>query len=289
MSGAPKDDTRRNLTIIGIILAVLILMISLVVLIDPELRAAFMQVQKDQHEDMIETESSQESLNVLDLRQNPVPESSHSESDPSVVRVSNEVPDDNGTVGVWWRDAGALSGKLRIKQVGAKLTENWTFMNGQTMTRKLVESKEAGLRRFDIPESAPHNEYYILQEDGWLRLGGPNGVFQVIPPDSLNIPKSAPPNPQAYSPARGHSSCDGLKHLDPWNGESPELNRAVQLRLNDPNSLEVLETKIGENESGRHLITMEFTARTPFGGRKRMRAVGWLDHDTKDVELTFLR
>ena len=74
----------------------------------------------------------------------------------------------------------------------------------------------------------------------------------------------------------------------PGTGRVPTLNRAVQLRLNDPNSLEVLETKIGENDAGRHLITMEFTARTPFGGRKRMRAVGWLDHDTKDVELTVL-
>ena len=184
-----------DLAIIGIILGVLILMIPLVVLIDSELRAAFMQIQMDQHENEIETGSSRESQNALGLRQNPLPESSHSESDPSIVQDSNEARDDNGTIGVWWKDAGGLSGKLRIKKEGAKLTENWTFMNGQTMTRKLVESKEAGLRRFDVPESAPHDEYYILQEDGWLRLGDPDGVFQVIPPDSVNIPKSPPQKP----------------------------------------------------------------------------------------------
>ena len=77
-----------DLAIIGIILGLLILMIPLVVLIDSELRAAFMQIQMDQHEDEIETGSSRESQNALGLRQNPLPESSHSESDPSIVQDS---------------------------------------------------------------------------------------------------------------------------------------------------------------------------------------------------------
>ncbi len=54
-----------DLAIIGIILGVLILVIPLVVLIDSELRAAFMQIQMDQHEDEIETGSSRESQNAL--------------------------------------------------------------------------------------------------------------------------------------------------------------------------------------------------------------------------------
>ena len=55
-------------------------------------------------------------------------------------------------------------------------------MSGGTLTRKLVESEESGLRRFDIPVTQPDNEYYVIQRDGWLRLGNVNGVFDVIPP-----------------------------------------------------------------------------------------------------------
>lgn len=223
-----------------------------------------------------ETEESQEARTKV----NP--------SELSDTPASNKTPDDPGLIGTWWRDAGALSGKLRIRKKGAKLTENWTFMSGGTLTRKLIESRESGLRRFDIPETAPHNEYYILQEDGWLRLGDSDGVFQVIPPDSLNPPSIAPsaPSPQAYTPARRQVSCDGLKHLDPWNGESLKMSRTVRARLKDPNSLEVVETKIGPiTPRGEHYVIMDYTAKNSFGGRVRRLASGYLNHYSEDVRL----
>lgn len=200
--------------------------------------------------------------------------------------ASRPLPD--GTIGIWWREASGLSGKLRIKEDGSKLTANWTYMNGQTHSQKLVESKQSGLRRFDVSGSG-HKDHYIIQEDGWLRLGDSDGVFQVIPPDSIDVPASQPPPRPRIRPRVQHASCDGLEHLDPWNGESLELNRAVKRHLNDPGSLEVLDTKIGPNQSGQHLITMDFTAKNAFGGRVRMRAVGQLNHKTGGVTLEYVR
>ena len=86
------------------------------------------------------------------------------------------------TIGTWWRNAGPLSGKLTIKKNGRHLTETWTFMSGGTLTRKLVESEESGLRRFDVPSTEHFKEHYIVQRDGWLRLGDADGVFEVISP-----------------------------------------------------------------------------------------------------------
>ena len=246
-------------------------------LLDSDEALAVWAAMRKAREPIIETEESQE----VPPKVNP--------PDPSDMPASKKTPDDPGLIGTWWRDAGALSGKLRIKKKGTKLTENWTFMSGDTLTRKLVESEESGLRRFDLPESAPHNEYYILQEDGWLRLGDPDGVFQVIPPDSLNLPSIAPPapSPQAYKPARQQVSCDGLEHLDPWNGEIPKMNWAVRTRLKDPNSLEVLKTKIGPITSlgEPHYVFVDYTAKNSFGGRVRNRASGYLNHYSEDVRL----
>ena len=129
-----------------------------------------MQIQMDQHEDEIETGSSRESQNALGLRQNPFPESSHSVSDHLLSRTATKRATSIRTIGVWWKAAGGLSGKLD-QEGGSQADGELDLHERANQTRKLVESKEAGLRRFDVPESAPHDEYYILPR-GWVAAPG---------------------------------------------------------------------------------------------------------------------
>ena len=68
--------------------------------------------------------------------------------------------------------------------------------------------------------------------------------------------------------------------LRDWDGTNWAFKEAVSYRLNDPKSLEEIETWISPLRNGRHRIRMEFTAENIFGGRLRYTAYGSVDTET---------
>ena len=74
----------------------------------------------------------------------------------------------------------------------------------------------------------------------------------------------------------------GFHCLSFWDGSSGIFKDAVKEHLNDPNSLEEIETRIAPVENDRHFILMDFTAKNRFGGRIRHTAYGYLNAETCD-------
>ncbi len=73
----------------------------------------------------------------------------------------------------------------------------------------------------------------------------------------------------------------GFHCLDPWDGNHTGLESLIRDRLNDPGSMETIETRITPvDESGEHTVSLEFTAKNAFGGRVRHQAVGVVENET---------
>ena len=77
-------------------------------------------------------------------------------------------------------------------------------------------------------------------------------------------------------------------------GHHAGLMAAVQRHLNDPGSLEPYETRVGPavpDSAGvlGHAIVMEFGARNAFGGMVRHTARGWVNNETCDATLEWVR
>jgi hypothetical protein len=73
-------------------------------------------------------------------------------------------------------------------------------------------------------------------------------------------------------------------------GSSPWFEKAVKGALNDPNSFEHVETRVGtEDERGMHTIVMTFRARNGFGGMLTKQAIGsFRSVDCQIIEWNFL-
>lgn len=79
----------------------------------------------------------------------------------------------------------------------------------------------------------------------------------------------------------------GFHCLSRWDGNHDGLEKLVKAQLNDPGSMETLQTFISPvNSEGNHRIRMEFTALNAFGGRVRNTAVGWVNNKTCTATLT---
>ena len=78
----------------------------------------------------------------------------------------------------------------------------------------------------------------------------------------------------------------GLHCLDQWDGNHAGLEKLVQAHLNDPSSLETLETLIWPVQDGKHRVRMDFTAKNSFGGRVRHFALADIDNRTCTAVLT---
>lgn len=73
----------------------------------------------------------------------------------------------------------------------------------------------------------------------------------------------------------------GFHCLSPWDGNHDGLEELIRDRLNDPDSMETIETRITPvNDSGEHTVILEFTAKNAFGGRVRHQALGMVNNET---------
>ena len=100
------------------------------------------------------------------------------------------------------------------------------------------------------------------------------------------------PKPPANTPQAVADKC-----LSSWDGNSDELENVVRKDLNDPSSMETIETRFKTsqlddvNEDGikELFISMEFTAANAFGGKTRQTATAYIDSQTcQPVEYYYL-
>lgn len=82
----------------------------------------------------------------------------------------------------------------------------------------------------------------------------------------------------------------GFHCLSEWDGNHEGLEALVRKRLNDPDSMETIETKIAPaNKNGWHPVRMEFTAKNALGGRVRKLAIGKISTVTCGAQLKRIR
>lgn len=77
----------------------------------------------------------------------------------------------------------------------------------------------------------------------------------------------------------------GFHCLSPWDGNHDGLEALIRRQLNDPGSMETVETRISPVVDGRHRISLEFTAKNSFGGRIRHVAHGSVSNETCEAQL----
>jgi len=81
----------------------------------------------------------------------------------------------------------------------------------------------------------------------------------------------------------------GFHCLSAWDGNHDGLEALIRDRLNDPGSMETIETVITPVDArGDHAIVLEFTAKNAFGGRVRQMAFGIVDNSTCEARLEFI-
>lgn len=107
------------------------------------------------------------------------------------------------------------------------------------------------------------------------------GIFALIPTEEdVAVPEQ--PSPEELEAKRKGFHC-----LSDWDGNHSGLEALVEDNLNDPGSMETLETRIAPvDDEGLHWVSMEFTAKNAFGGRVRHIATGWVGNATCTAVLT---
>lgn len=84
-------------------------------------------------------------------------------------------------------------------------------------------------------------------------------------------------------------SDDKPKCLSSLDGSHEEFKREVQKSLNDPDSFEHVETRIGSiGPNGAHLMKMDFRARNAFGALILSTATARVWNDDCEAELIYI-
>lgn len=102
------------------------------------------------------------------------------------------------------------------------------------------------------------------------------------PAEVTVAPPAAPPQPTPEEvAAKERDKAYGLWCLSAWDGSHPEFVKAVQDRLNDPDSFQHDDTMVWTvRPDGRNQILMAFRAKNGFGGTVRHKAAGTFDNKT---------
>ena len=88
---------------------------------------------------------------------------------------------------------------------------------------------------------------------------------------------------------RAEDRRNGFHCLSAWDGNHDGLEALIRDQLNDPGSMETIETRISPVDArGDHAILLEFTAKNAFGGRVRSIAAGVVDNSTCEATLSFI-
>ncbi len=97
------------------------------------------------------------------------------------------------------------------------------------------------------------------------------------------------PSPPAARDTSAEDRRKGFHCLDPWDGNHNGLEALIRDQLNDPGSMETIETGITPVDAdGQHTVRLEFTAKNAFGGRVRNTAYGWVDQATCEATLGWI-
>ena len=105
---------------------------------------------------------------------------------------------------------------------------------------------------------------------------------EAAPAEVTVAPPAAPPQPTPEEvAAKERDKAFGLWCLSAWDGSHPEFVKAVQDRLNDPDSFQHDDTMVWTvRPDGRNQIVMAFRAKNGFGGTVRHKAAGTFDNKT---------
>lgn len=113
------------------------------------------------------------------------------------------------------------------------------------------------------------------------------------------LPEPPPTPPQATERARAaqadltkekaHAAGVAEEHrkgfhcLSAWDGSSRPVVAALKEELRDPDSLDIIETRIWPEYEGHHVVLTRFRARNGFGGMNIAKVRAVVDHDTCDL------
>ena len=101
----------------------------------------------------------------------------------------------------------------------------------------------------------------------------------------LPTPTSVPVKTEEL-PTMNADQRKGFHCLSAWDGNHEGMEALIRDQLNDPGSMETVETRIAPVLGGKHLVQLECTAKNAFGGRVRHVAHGYVDNATCEAELT---
>ena len=113
----------------------------------------------------------------------------------------------------------------------------------------------------------------------WIIAGMASGEFDRSNAERLTA--------EALRPTSTPKPPDVTRCFSAWDGHHRKFTDLVKTNLNDPGSLEAIETKYSTspNAEGLHYVYMDFTAKNLFGGRVRHLAEGWFHPETCETIL----
>jgi hypothetical protein len=91
-------------------------------------------------------------------------------------------------------------------------------------------------------------------------------------------PSETPEQVKAEQAKSLEDERNGFHCLSAWDGSNRSFVEQVKRQLRDPDSFEMVETRIAPVVDGQHLITMEYRAKNGFGGMNVAIATGTVDH-----------
>lgn len=91
----------------------------------------------------------------------------------------------------------------------------------------------------------------------------------------------------ATAVAEAEERRKGFHCLSPWDGNHDGLEALIRDNLNDPGSMDTIQTRITPvDEDGHHTVALEFTALNALGGRVRLTAYGQVNNESCEATLT---
>lgn len=98
-----------------------------------------------------------------------------------------------------------------------------------------------------------------------------------------------PPSPEEIKADQAKAMEDqrqGFHCLSTFDGSNRDFVNKVKDQLRDPDSFEIIETRIAPTQDDKHFIAMKYRARNGFGGMNVETAIGFVNHSTCDSVVT---
>ena len=127
---------------------------------------------------------------------------------------------------------------------------------------------------------------FFKQKKVWIPLAVISVLVVIGIASAVGGGSESEPTTSAQSEDERENERKGFHCLSEWDGNHEGLEALIRDNLNDPGSMDTLETRITPvNEDGLHGVSLEFTAKNAFGGNVRHEATGFVDNDTCEATL----